>query len=354
MTVADLASTIRRQTRNFAFLIMGFVLAFQGACSSNSSLQNPNATRSSAESETKQPSIHLYRVQVNGKYGYIDRAGHVVVPPQYSRAEDFSEGLAAVSFDSSYPGKWGYIDTNGRFVIAPRFQEAHSFSDGIARVNPEVLIEHAVFIDKTGREAFRREQFVGPGIKSVLFDHDFSEGLAALLVEKPEGRPSYGYINVNGQIAVGPQFERAFEFREGVAEIEAGESEDHVRGLIDKTGRMVSRNLHDLCPFLFAGEIVFSEGLAPVKTSCFADSWGYVDHSGQFVIKPQFASATIFSQDLAIVGYEIRGAPDPSAASYLDGLQVFGDGGLNYLPTKRLPHGGLSQRSCAGSANARI
>src|SRR5664280_1434644 len=38
----------------------------------------------------------LYRVVVDGKWGFIDRTGALVIPATYDAAGDFSEGLAAV------------------------------------------------------------------------------------------------------------------------------------------------------------------------------------------------------------------------------------------------------------------
>src|SRR5277367_2697318 len=40
----------------------------------------------------------------------------------------FSEGLGRISIN----GKWGFIDEHGRVVIAPRFDNLWSFSDGMA------------------------------------------------------------------------------------------------------------------------------------------------------------------------------------------------------------------------------
>ena len=34
---------------------------------------------------------------VDGKYGFIDQAGKMVIQPQYSNVEDFSQGLARVA-----------------------------------------------------------------------------------------------------------------------------------------------------------------------------------------------------------------------------------------------------------------
>ena len=42
-------------------------------------------------------------------------------------AAPFSEGLARVRVD----GKWGYINTEGEVVIEPQFDDAGSFSKGV-------------------------------------------------------------------------------------------------------------------------------------------------------------------------------------------------------------------------------
>src|SRR2546427_3206605 len=48
----------------------------------------------------------------------------------YTRSSDLSEGLAALSID----GKNGYVDTTGTVVIAPQFETAEAFAGGVARV----------------------------------------------------------------------------------------------------------------------------------------------------------------------------------------------------------------------------
>ena len=75
-------------------------------------------------------------MEKNGKWGFIDREGRVVISPQfdYSRAEptitQFSEGLAGVTKN----GKFGYVDKTGAYVIGPTFTKGFEFRDGIAEV----------------------------------------------------------------------------------------------------------------------------------------------------------------------------------------------------------------------------
>jgi hypothetical protein len=51
----------------------------------------------------------LFRFVQDGKYGYIDKTGKIVIKPQFDFAESFSEGLAWVSIS----GKDGYINKTG-------------------------------------------------------------------------------------------------------------------------------------------------------------------------------------------------------------------------------------------------
>ena len=58
-----------------------------------------------------------------GKWGFANGSGTVVVAPQYEDVYDFSNGLAGVQEN----GKWGYIDREGNMVIEPQFQSAYEF-----------------------------------------------------------------------------------------------------------------------------------------------------------------------------------------------------------------------------------
>ena len=63
-------------------------------------------------------------------WGFVDHAGHVVIPPSFNQVLPFSEGLAAVVRGIDV----GYIDHKGKYVIFPKYQSGASFSDGLARV----------------------------------------------------------------------------------------------------------------------------------------------------------------------------------------------------------------------------
>jgi len=54
------------------------------------------------------------------KFAFINKSGTIVSAERYEWAKDFSEGMAAVLVN----GKVGYIDRSGAMVIAPQFESA--------------------------------------------------------------------------------------------------------------------------------------------------------------------------------------------------------------------------------------
>lgn len=103
----------------------------------------------------------LAPVRVDGKWGFIDSTGSMVIEPQFesfgsddiylSREQVFNEGLLAVARE----GKVGYINEAGAFVIEPQFDDATSFSEGFAytwtRIGESVTL---AVIDKRGKQVY--------------------------------------------------------------------------------------------------------------------------------------------------------------------------------------------------------
>ena len=69
-------------------------------------------------------------VKQNGKWGFIDTSGVVVIPFSFDDALSFGQHLAAVKVGEF----WGYISRYGHIVIDAAFHEAKSFSGGRAPV----------------------------------------------------------------------------------------------------------------------------------------------------------------------------------------------------------------------------
>ena len=276
------------------------------------------------------------------RWGYMDTTGRIVIPMRYERAQDFSEGLAAVEID----GRWAFIDRTGNEVIPARFISVYNFKSGMARV--EIAPGSWRYIDRSGKIVIDLEFKYGfealdfnEGLASIYIEDpirfeclnkvfqnlrddynnskgyiaskfcgrwgfinptgaiviepqfieafDFSEGLAAVRVqdvkEPNQRRWRYGYIDRAGNVVIQPQFEAAFDFSEGLARVlVAGRM-----GFIDKTGRLVVEAKFDDAKD-------FHEGLAQVKI---ADRWGYLDRTGKLAIPAEFKISGRFSEGLA-------------------------------------------------------
>lgn len=182
-----------------------------------------------------------------GKWGYIDRSGKLVVKLEYSFADDFSEGLAGVEIDRKYgfinkggevaiPARfglrkgfphpivtvssgrfseglacvrvddlYGFIDKRGHFVVSPRFMRAQEFSEGLAWV---VTTEWKVgWIDKSGESVVtgvKGESFSYKKGQQVFVDASesedwrYSEGLRPFIVYS-HGRNLRGYMDRKGK-----------------------------------------------------------------------------------------------------------------------------------------------------------
>ena len=87
----------------------------------------------------------LIPFQQDGKMGYVDATGKVVIPAEFTSALPFSDGLAC----ASKGGPYGFIDKTGEFVIPPRFEYSNDFSEGLAGV--PLGAKAWGFIDRTGK-----------------------------------------------------------------------------------------------------------------------------------------------------------------------------------------------------------
>ncbi len=77
----------------------------------------------------------------DGKWGFVNSSGKVIIEPTYENAKSFSNGLAAVMKD----GKWGFINSDGTLVIECEYAEVgYMNEDGVCPVRiilPEDKVE---------------------------------------------------------------------------------------------------------------------------------------------------------------------------------------------------------------------
>ena len=210
--------------------------------------------------------VKLTLKKQDGKYGFVDKSGNVVIPCIYDDADSFSEGLAWVKQN----GKTGYIDKSGNVVIPFIYDKGSSFHEGLARVYENGKYG---FIDNSGNLV-------------IPFKYDFagrfSEGLAYVMQNY-----KLGYLDNSGNVVIPFKYDNAGPFSEGLAKVK----QDGKWGYIDKSGNVV-------IPFKYDDAYLFSEGLALVGQN---GKYGYLDKSGNAVIPFKYVWADSFSEGLAKV-----------------------------------------------------
>jgi WG containing repeat len=222
--------------------------------------------------------LDLFLFRKNGKLGFIDRTGKIVIPAKFDSAHKFSEGLAAVNIGA----KWGFIDPSGKIVIPARFDYVYNFSDGLAAVEVD---RKWGFIDSTGKIVIPVD-LEGSG--------SFKNGLAYITIPIT-GRDSFT-IDKTGKVVATPSPDPAKEAAQGENDGLIPFDRDRKVGYEDRTGKIVVPAKFDLLGFDRGG---FDRGLAPV---CLNQKCGYIDKTGKIVVPLQFdLVANRFNDGLAWV-----------------------------------------------------
>lgn len=185
-----------------------------------------------------------------GKAGYIDKRGKMIIEPGASFVTGFSEGLAAFCDKS---GLWGYISRDGKIKISPVYQSAEPFSEGLARVK---LNNKYGFIDKNGKTICEfKYDFAG----------EFKDGIACVSLKKancPGSVNCYGYIDFRGKQISELAYNEASDFGNGIAWVGNKDENKNLKyALINKSGKILtgfkyySRNMPPDSPEITDGKI---------------------------------------------------------------------------------------------------
>jgi hypothetical protein len=257
---------------------------------------------------TAQKNIHLFPANYgkDGKAGYIDSSGNVIIPYNFDEVSGFSDGLAAVRTGEL----WGYIDESGKFVIPAKFTYAQAFSYGVAQIYYQ---DKTQFVNKDGTifnvQCESYENFYEGMIKikvDDLFGFADFKGKTIVPAEYDQAysyKEGIGYASKNGEwyffdkqgkLVFKTKYEPVGRYFEGLIQVKIGDK----TGFMDKTGKLVIPA--DL-QFRNNSEYAFSDGLA-----VFLEGPGYydykmgcIDKKGKVVIKPTFSLIYPFSNGMA-------------------------------------------------------
>ncbi len=115
-------------------------------------------------------------IKQGGLYGYINEKGEITVPPRFVAARSFSFNRASVTVD----GKQGFIDPSGKLVVEPAYADTTRFTGPVALVRETDGTQ--ALIDDTGQtlKRFPRDVVVSPANDFGLFPAE-QNGLRGLI-----------------------------------------------------------------------------------------------------------------------------------------------------------------------------
>lgn len=306
----------------------GQELSQETAPASKKSLQPPaeyvedeNDYQLFEDNEFREECVRIYRLDnktgdlercqsSDGKYGYKDWTGNIVIPCIWDDArEKFENGLAVVK-DST--GKYGVIDKSGQLVypccwedieIAPWewYVKVQDPDDkwGIVDMNGNMVVpckweDVGLFIENgcvSVKDVFEKWGFVDINDKLVIPCQWEDVGMFSDdgLVSVKDVTGKWGYIDKNGAIVIPCQWDEAGDF---IYDITAVMDSNGNYGCIDKTGTLV-------VDCRWAGINIVDENVAWVQDK--NEKYGLIDWHGNILAPCQWTECDYFHDDVAIV-----------------------------------------------------
>lgn len=275
-------------------------------------------------------------VRQNGRWGYIDQRGQVVLPCDYDLTSRFSEGYAVIR--RSFPGELTIIDASLRTVGT--FEETDYFGD----------IYDGVFFFQSKQHAQQRFGYATPLGQVVIapefeFARDFCGGLSIV-----ELNGAYGAINRLGELVIPPRYRTLWSFGDGEpltvfqrGDVGADQSSSRASesrwlfGLLDRRGNVVVEAKYTalgnpsrgIIPAAVGDRSSIKFGLLSAQGEwmvepCYDDCgsfsgdlcpaaidgrWGMIDRSGRWVIKPLYPNVHEGVEN-GLVGVYVGGGRD--------------------------------------------
>ena len=159
-----------------------------------------------------------------GSYALIDLTGKVLNSYSYPFVDDYGEGMLA--FRKSNDGKWGYMDESGKVLIEPKYMGTQRFAEEKAIVN--VDHNHYGLIDKHGK------YIIKPQYSSLI---NLGENRYALGKAQDPERPylfqKYAIADSTGHIYTGFIYNGVSKYKDGIASA----YNDELTFFIDKRGQ---------------------------------------------------------------------------------------------------------------------
>lgn len=248
-------------------------------------------------------------INLNGKFGFIDTTGKIIVHPEFELVHNYHKRYASVGDYS----RMAVIDYNGKFILNQMgdnnnvLPQLNRVTTGSALYDlkgnviiPEGKYRHVQLLPE-GMCIVRSRDFQGNRDLVGVTDLDGNIVLPLVLEQIQEfhnGRAfvkngkHYGAIDEHANILFYGNYDRVWEYYNGFALV----MKNQKTGFINKQGVVVVPIIYD-----WAEYGVFTEGLVPVALK---QKIGFIDSTGVIVIPMKFNHAEHFIDGLAQIGDE--------------------------------------------------
>lgn len=248
----------------------------------------------------------------SGKYGYIDKAGNMVIDAQFTIANPFSCGYAVVdnnkfintkgvqqsvaSLSSAQSFYYNYsvvytldqksalINRKFKYAIEPGDFTLYSMTkDGIIlKVSDAEDKQICTFVNAKGEQVIE---------KTYEGAQPFVDGVAAVSVDG-----KWGCIDANGQTVIQPTYQSLLSIGNERILFLLGDK----FGLLDTKGVVRAQAEYESANLEYSyGQMsLWNEGWLPVAKD---GKWGYIDKNGNVKLSFQYQNANMFSDGLAVV-----------------------------------------------------
>lgn len=227
--------------KNVFFAILFAVLGLVSSCTSKGAKDTNKATE-------------LYRINVGGKYGFINENGDIMIEPQFDNAY-FHFKANDVCFAISGERK-GLINMNGEFVVELNkdIDKVWEFENGVA-----------CCIGKNNKYGLVAEN--GSMVLPLVYSDINRDGPVGFTVQDTLG--NMGYVNNRGEFIVPCVYDDVNGFNEGMMVVATSKK----CGYVDTLGNWVIDSIYD-------DARAFGDGLARVKKG---NQWMIIDRKGEII-----------------------------------------------------------------------
>lgn len=161
-----------------------------------------------AAQATKPRSGALFPIVEQGRWGFIDSAGRVVIQPHFAQVQPFSEGLAP-ALEGGY---YGFIDTQGKWVLPPAYEYVSPFRLGVAVATQAAM---PCLVSRTGGVVPASSQYGGmQWLASASASHCGLWAGWRTAAGKPRREPQAQLLDTNGHLLRTDTFLTVSELRD--------------------------------------------------------------------------------------------------------------------------------------------